>query len=94
MGASRARNDAGVFTMAEIAMLLPHSGGTFVYLHRIYGKIVGYAYGWGSFACIQSASTAAIAYVFAESLNAVFTLPKIGTRMGSVLRARDLHPLC
>ncbi len=68
----------GVFAMAEIAMLLPHSGGTFVYLHRIYGKAVGYAYGWGSFACIQSASAAAIAYVFAESLNAVVTLPKLG----------------
>jgi APA family basic amino acid/polyamine antiporter len=68
----------GVFAMAEIAMLLPHSGGTFVYLHRIYGKVVGYAYGWGSFACIQSASAAAIAYVFAESLNAVVPLPKLG----------------
>jgi basic amino acid/polyamine antiporter, APA family len=68
----------GVFAMAEIAMLLPHSGGTFVYLHRIYGTVVGYAYGWGSFACIQSASAAAIAYVFAESLNVVVALPKLG----------------
>lgn len=68
----------GVFAMAEIAMLLPHSGGTFIYLHRIYGTMVGYAYGWASFACIQSASTAAIAYIFAESLNAVVPLPTFG----------------
>lgn len=68
----------GVLSLAEIAMLLPHSGGPFVYLHKIYGPGVAYAYGWGSFACIQSASTAAIAYVFAQSVNAVFTLPILG----------------
>ncbi len=68
----------GVLTLAEIAMLLPESGGSFVYLREIYGEKYGYFYGWASFACIQSASTAAIAYVFAQSLNAVYPLPILG----------------
>jgi basic amino acid/polyamine antiporter, APA family len=59
----------GVLSLAEIAMLIPHSGGSFVYLKELYGAPMGYAYGWGSFSCIQSASTAAIAYVFAQSFH-------------------------
>lgn len=68
----------GVLSLAEIAMLMPESGGSFVYLNRIYGEKWGYFYGWASFACIQSASTAAIAYVFAQSLNAIYPLPALG----------------
>lgn len=68
----------GVLSLAEIAMLMPESGGSFVYLNKIYGNIFGYFYGWASFACIQSASTAAIAYVFAQSVNAVAPLPILG----------------
>ena len=68
----------GVLTLAEIAMLMPESGGSFVYLKEIYGEKYGYYYGWASFSCIQSASTAAIAYVFAQSLNAVVPLPILG----------------
>lgn len=68
----------GVLSLAEIAMLMPRSGGPFVYLHEIYGPKVAYAYGWSSFACIQTASTAAIAYVFAQSVNAVVPLPVLG----------------
>ncbi len=68
----------GVLTLAEIAMLLPESGGSFIYLKEIYGEKTGYFYGWASFACIQSASTAAIAYVFAQSLNAILPMPVLG----------------
>lgn len=68
----------GVLTLSEIAMLMPESGGSFVYLKEIYGEKYGFAYGWASFSCIQSASTAAISYVFAESLNAIVPLPILG----------------
>ncbi len=68
----------GVLTVAEIAMLMPISGGPFTYLRQIYGERTGYFYGWASFACIQSASTASISYVFAQSVNSVFPLPQLG----------------
>lgn len=68
----------GVLTVAEIAMRLPVSGGPFAYLKELYGEKTGYFYGWASFACIQSASTASISYVSAQSLHAVFPLPILG----------------
>ncbi len=68
----------GVLTVAEIAMLIPVSGGPFAYLREMYGEKAGYFYGWASFATIQSASTASIAYVFAQSLNGVYELPILG----------------
>lgn len=68
----------GCLTVAEIAMLLPVSGGTFTYLKAIYGEKAGYYFGWSSFAVIQSSSTASIAYVFAQSLHAVYPLPILG----------------
>jgi basic amino acid/polyamine antiporter, APA family len=83
----------GVLSLAEIALLLPHSGGPFVYLHKIYGPGVAYAYGWGSFACIQSASTAAIAYVFAESVNAIYPLPVLGGDFETMTLVAGIAPL-
>ena len=68
----------GVLTIAEIAMRLPVSGGPFAYLTTMYGEKTGYFYGWASFACIQSASTASISYVSAQSLHAVLPLPMLG----------------
>ncbi len=68
----------GGLTMAEIAMRIPVSGGPFSYLRELYGEKTGYFYGWASFACIQSASTAAISYVSAQSLHAVIPLPMLG----------------
>ena len=38
----------GVLSLAEIAMLMPESGGSFVYLNKIYGEKYGYFYGWAS----------------------------------------------
>ena len=68
----------GVLTIAEIAMRIPVSGGPFAYLREMYGEKVSYFYGWASFACIQSASTASISYVSAQSLHAVLPLPILG----------------
>jgi len=55
----------GVLTTAEIAGMVSGSGGPFAYFNRIYGRTFAFFYGWSSFTAIQSASIAAIAYVFA-----------------------------
>jgi len=68
----------GVLTVAEVAMLIPVSGGSFSYLEIMYGEKTGYFFGWTSFACIQSASVASIAYVFAQSLDSMYELPLLG----------------
>src|SRR5437764_5230820 len=56
----------GTLSNAELASMMPETGGQYVYLHRAYGPFVAFLYGWALFAVIQSGSIAALAYVFAE----------------------------
>ncbi len=67
----------GTLTVAELAGMLADSGGPIKYLKVAYGELWGWLYGWSCFTVIQSAAIASIAYVFAESLNAVWILPQI-----------------
>ncbi len=69
----------GALSNAEIGGMFADSGGEYAYFKKIYNKFFAFLYGWGSFAAIRSASIAAIAYVFAESLNHLIRLPDIGT---------------
>lgn len=69
----------GAVTNAEIAGLIAAPGGQYVYFKEMYGKAFAFIYGWSCFSVIQSASIASIAYVFAESVNAVLPLPHLGT---------------
>ena len=62
----------GALTYAEIAGRLAQTGGLYAYLRSMYGKFVGYLYGWSCFSVIQSASIASIAYVFAEAIYSLF----------------------
>src|SRR5216110_1154216 len=56
----------GTLSNAELAAMMPETGGQYVFLHRAYGPFVAFLYGWALFAVIQSGSIAALAYVFAE----------------------------
>jgi len=66
----------GALTNAEIAALIPETGGQYVYFERIYGPFVAYLYGWASFVVIQTASVTAVAYVFAEYATEFVKLPE------------------
>src|SRR5882757_11254437 len=56
----------GALTNAEIAGLIPETGGQYVYFERMYGPFFAFLYGWAIFAIIQCGSIAAVAYLFAE----------------------------
>src|SRR5436305_12793305 len=56
----------GTLSNAELASMMPRTGGQYVFLQRAYGPFVAFLYGWALFAVIQSGSIAAVAYVFAE----------------------------
>lgn len=56
----------GALTNAEIASMIPETGGQFVFFERMYGRFFAFLYGWAIFAVIQTGSIAAVAYVFAE----------------------------
>src|SRR5690242_11842409 len=66
----------GALTNAEIAAMVPETGGQYVYFERIYGPFIAFLYGWAVFAVIQTGSIAAIAYVFAEYSTQFVKLPE------------------
>ena len=66
----------GTLSNAELAAMMPHTGGQYVYLQRAYGPFVAFLYGWALFAVIQSGSIAALAYVFSEYTTQILPLPE------------------
>ncbi len=68
---------AGALTNAEVAGLIAEPGGQYKYFEKMYGRFFAYLYGWTSFAVIQSATAASVAYVFAQSVNTLVPLPRL-----------------
>jgi len=54
----------GALAYAELGAALPEAGGEFVYMHRAYGPLFGFLYGWTQFIIAKTASIAAIATGF------------------------------
>src|SRR5690349_23842062 len=46
----------GALTNAEVASVIPETGGQYIYFERLYGPFTAYLYGWGVFAVIQTGS--------------------------------------
>ncbi len=61
-----------VFTMAaalsygELASMLPHAGGMYIYLREAFSPLWGFLYGWTLFTVIQTGTIAAVAVGFAR----------------------------
>jgi APA family basic amino acid/polyamine antiporter len=67
----------GALSYAELAGMMPHAGGQYVYLREAFSPLPGFLYGWVCFLIIQTGSIAAVAVVFAKYLGVFF--PKLGT---------------
>jgi APA family basic amino acid/polyamine antiporter len=88
---------AGVMTMlgalayAELAAMMPHAGGQYVYLREAYSPLFGFLYGWTSFLVIQTGTVAAVAVAFAKFLGVL--VPALGTSGDAALlyRVPDLN---
>jgi APA family basic amino acid/polyamine antiporter len=50
----------------ELASMMPHVGGQYVYLREAYHPLVGFLFGWTTFLVIQCGSIAAVAVAFAK----------------------------
>src|SRR5437867_12834899 len=68
----------GTLSNAELAAMMPQTGGQYLFLQRAYGPFVAFLYGWALFAVIQSGSIAALSYVFAEYATQLVALPEAG----------------
>ncbi|SMO65607.1 APC family permease [Solitalea koreensis] len=50
----------------ELAGMMPKAGGQYVYLREAYNKLIGFLFGWTTFAVIQTGTIAAVAIAFAK----------------------------
>ena len=75
----------GAMSIAEVAGLIPETGGQYVHFDRIYGPFVAYLFGWSLFAVVQTGSIAALAYVCAEAFDRVVPLPELRGAIGGLV---------
>lgn len=73
----------GALSYAELAGMMPHAGGQYVFLREAYSPLWGFLYGWTVFLVIQTGTLAAVAVAFAKFLGVL--LPALGTGEEGVL---------
>jgi basic amino acid/polyamine antiporter, APA family len=56
----------GAISYGELASMMPHVGGQYVYLKEAYHPLLGFLFGWTTFLVIQCGSIAAVAVAFAK----------------------------
>src|SRR5262249_13797267 len=66
----------GALSYAELAGMMPHAGGQYVYLREAYSPLWGFLYGWTLFLVIQTGFIAAVAVAFAKFLGVL--VPQLG----------------
>jgi APA family basic amino acid/polyamine antiporter len=67
----------GALSYAELAAMMPHAGGQYVYLREAYSPLWGFLYGWTLFLVIQTGTIAAVGVAFAKFLGVL--VPQLGT---------------
>lgn len=65
----------GAFTIAGLSKLTDTSGGNYEYMRLCFGNFLAYLSGWTGFIIALSGSLAAIAFIFAQSVNSIIALP-------------------
>lgn len=57
---------AAAISYGELSAIFPKAGGQYVYLKEIFGRRIGFLYGWGLFSVIQTGTIAAVAVAFGK----------------------------
>lgn len=70
----------GALICAELSSVYTRSGGIYVYLTEVFGRGVGFLWGWSMFWCIHTAIIAAVAVVFARYAGFLLPLSDAGGR--------------
>lgn len=64
----------GSLALAELAAMLPHAGGPYVYLREAYGRMPAFLWGWTEFCVIRTGSLGALAVGTVIYLNKALVL--------------------
>jgi basic amino acid/polyamine antiporter, APA family len=62
----------GALTYGELAAMMPHAGGQYVYLREALGPLWGFLYGWTLFLVIQTGTIAAVGVAFGKFFGVFF----------------------
>ncbi len=74
----------GGLVYAELGTRFPHTGGEYVYLHRAFGPLVGFMFGWSQLFIIRTSPAAGLAIVTADYLGYFFSLTPRAHRLIAV----------
>ncbi len=67
----------GALSNAEVAAMMPVTGGQYVFFKKMYGDFVAFLYGWAAFTVINTAGVASIAYVAGIYTEYFVQLPRL-----------------
>jgi len=73
----------GAVVYAELAAMMPRSGGPYVYLKMAYHPFWAFLRGWAMFFVSETAAVAAVSLIFAEYLNALWRIA-FGNPFGTI----------
>jgi basic amino acid/polyamine antiporter, APA family len=71
----------GALTYAELAAMLPRSGGVFAYILEGFGPLPAFLFGWSELAIIRASALGAISTIFAEYLGYFIDLSPTQVRL-------------
>jgi APA family basic amino acid/polyamine antiporter len=63
---------AGALSYGELAAMMPHAGGMYIYLREAFSPLWGFLYGWTLCTVIQTGTIAAVAIAFARFSGVLF----------------------
>jgi APA family basic amino acid/polyamine antiporter len=66
----------GALSNAEVAAMMPETGGQYIFFRKMYGDFVAFLYGWSAFIVINTAGVASIAYVAGTYAEYYISLPR------------------
>lgn len=67
---------AAAVSYGELSAIFPKAGGQYTYISEIFGKKMGFLYGWGLFTVIQTGTIAAVAMAFGKFT--AYLVPPLG----------------
>jgi APA family basic amino acid/polyamine antiporter len=62
----------GALAYGELAAMMPHAGGQYVFLREALGSLWGFLYGWSLFMVVQTGTIAAVGIAFGKFLGVFF----------------------
>ncbi len=64
----------GALTLSELSAMLPHAGGTYVFLREAYGRLWAFLWGWAEFWVIRTGAIAALATAMTMALEELLVM--------------------